>query len=162
MQQGNRHRFDVLGERHQPGQRTTSALVEGSQFGTVRSQPAVDLESEAALDQWRGTVREWVIQGGTVLPADLDDVSEPAIRDERDSCAGSFEQRVGGDGGAMSQDGRRVAPDDGSDGFPNARSRIVGSREDLRDGSVVGDGVGERSAGVHSDAHVRNLPWCRD
>jgi hypothetical protein len=72
-------------------------------------QAAGDADPVGARDQRVRTRRAQCIKLRTVLPADLDDVFEACVGDERDARAFALEQCVGGHRGAMNE--QRAAGD---------------------------------------------------
>ena len=99
-----------------------------------------------------------------MLARDLDDVGEPACRDQRDARTAPFEQRVGRDRRAVREhvpDQRRRPLKLARSLASTARARVVARRQHLGDPPVVVDGVGERPAGVDPEsARRRLLPDC--
>ena len=59
--------------------------------------------AQRAGNQRLRSVGEGVVQRGTILPSDLDDVCEPGAGDEGGDRPTPLEQRVGGDGGAVEE-----------------------------------------------------------
>ena len=161
VEQADRDRDDiVLGQR--PCDLVDPGLVKGLQHPAPRIQPLLDLEAEIARHQ-RGRLFEVdVVERRPDLSADLQHVAEALGRDERGARGLAFDQRVGGDGGAVHQVGNGVRSDvsirqDALDRVEESAGGIGGRRGDLRDSGRSAcfreeNGIGERATDVHPEA----------
>ena len=150
MQQANRHRIDISERVSQACER---AGRERLQHGAIVEHPLVQAELLAFGDQ--AAARRWcpVVQVGTILPSELQQVLEAASGDEGRARARALQQGVGGHRGAMHELAGGKAFQAGQD-----RARRVGrGRSHLvaaQTRAVPCDEVRERPAAVDSYAHV--------
>jgi hypothetical protein len=124
------------------------------------------LEAQLGVDQRTGLGAAGVIEAGTLLTADLEEVGEAARRDQGRARAALLQQRVRADRHAM---GERLdvggfgpgAPQHLLDGRDHAAGLIPGRARHLRrveDVAVEQRGVGEGSTDVDAEQHGANLP----
>ena len=150
-------------------------LVEGHQHVPLRRDQAFGHHfAVAALDQRAvlpGDFLENRVMLRALMASDVDDVAVSLGRHHASLGALVFEERVGGDGGAVIDVIDRLGRDPSTFAkFQNARhdshGRIVGRRRDLMDQRLVALGIGvhdvrKGAAHVHANQLHTNLPGAK-
>ena len=123
-----------------------------------------DLERELPRHEGRRPLGEPVVQLGSILAGDLEDVAEALGDEERSSHAPPLQQGVGRDRGAVDEEGDVLRPearlpDDLADPLLDPGCLVGGRRRGLGEMDPVAVGVeenevGEGAAHVHAKSHV--------
>ena len=82
-------------------QRRETRDIEGYELGAVDGDASTHAVAPGPRHERRGTVGPLVVQRGTILATDLDEVLEALVRHERDAATGALEERVRRDGRAV-------------------------------------------------------------
>ncbi len=135
-------------------------------------EPLGDLEPQVAGDDRLRAAHLKVVERGTVLTPDLDDIAEPLRGEKRGGSPPAFEQRVGRHGRAVNDplDSPEVEPRLGLEraqprpdpvGQPPERGGGLEENQAPLPGIEEHD-VGERAADVYSDQHEKPTPNSAD
>jgi hypothetical protein len=127
-------------------------LVQRLDLFAARAQASGDAVAVVAVDERREPRAHERVQLRSVLPADLDDVLEAAVGDERDPRAAPFEQRVGRHRGAVHEREALARRHNAGEPVEDGLRGICGSRWELEPlETAFGEQhqVGERPPGVH-------------
>ena len=103
--------------------------------------------------QRRHAIRERVVERGPDLARDLDLVGEALRCDERHCRSPPFQQGVGRDGRAVSEDLHRCVGVRRVDRPQYRMGGILGCRRDLGNPAVRGDDVGKGPTGIDAETH---------
>jgi hypothetical protein len=149
----------------QPIDQTTD-LVLGQLLDHALGSPLRRLEAQHGIDQRTGLGAAGVIEAGTLLTADLEEVGEAARRDQSRARAALLQQRVRADRHAMCERLDVVGfglgvPQYLLDGPDHAAGLVGGRARHLRrveHVAVEQRGVGEGSTDVDAEQHGANLP----
>ncbi len=163
VQKRNRNRTHV-GTRELGNRRIQRSAIERNDDGTRMIEALAHADAVAARDERTRALHEQVVDFGTILPADLEDVAKTFRRQKRDARQLEIdlpEQRIRRDRARMSdQADRRVRlPRDElaqrtHDGFFRRARRRRNLKTRKHAGHLVkGDEIGKRPADVDADSH---------
>ncbi len=119
----------------------------------------VHAESQFGGNERLHAIEEEVVEPGTGLAADLDDIFETRGGDQGDARAFALKDGVRADGGAVQEDDGGLASDL-TNRFGDRLRGIGGRGEDLQEADTPAldpDAVGEGAAGIDGDAEDRRL-----
>jgi hypothetical protein len=128
-------------------------------YVSIGGDALAETQAPLARNQRRWGANEEIVELGTRLPSDFEDVLESRGRDQHHFSAASLQQSVGADGGATDElraglsSALALRP---VDGRADRRGRIGGRRwyfQNLKFAAAKENAVGKGAAGVDGNAH---------
>ena len=149
VEEADGERFHAAGRAQRLDGGAHIGVAELLAHAAVGEQPLGGFQTPLARDERRRLVGLQIVEVGTLLAGDLQQVAKSARGEQRGARALLLEQRVGGHGGAVgheAQGGRResIARGDRADAGQDALGRIGGHARQLEDGQPLTRLVPER------------------